>query len=221
MPMTAFANWCHGHGLDITDAQLNQFKQFKENLLDWNSRINLTAITDDEGIWQKHFADSLTLLPFLPRLSASTDTLRLVDVGCGAGFPGLPIKIMRPDISITMLDSLRKRIYFLEDTIHRLGLSDIECIHSRAEDLAKANAHHYDICTARAVARLDKLCGWCLPLVKKNGFFLAMKGPDVTEELKEAMPVIQKMGAEVAEVRQVEIVPGLTHSVVVISSAAC
>ena len=214
-----FINWYglqEGHSHDITDKQLEQLDRFKENLLDWNNRMNLTAITDDEGVWQKHFSDSLTLLPFLPPQSGSP--LRMIDVGCGAGFPGLPVKIMRQDIFMTMLDSLRKRIFFLEDTISRLNLKDIECIHDRAEDLAKKSEYfrQYDICTSRAVARLDKLCGWCLPFVKDNGLFLAMKGPDVAAELEEAMPVICKMGAEVAEVRLIEILPGMAHSIVAI-----
>ncbi|MCL2421937.1 MAG: 16S rRNA (guanine(527)-N(7))-methyltransferase RsmG [Defluviitaleaceae bacterium] len=225
MPLTPLVNWCRTQGINITDAQLAQFETFKANLLDWNQRMNLTAITDDEGIWQKHFADSLTLLPFLPAplLTKSPELpaaqpLRLIDIGSGAGFPGLPIKIMRPDMAMTMLDSLRKRVYFLEDTIGQLGLADITCIHSRAEDLAKHKDHsrQYDICTARAVARLDKLCKWCLPFAKPNGIFLAMKGPDVSEEMEAAMPTIRQFGAKVADVRRVEIVPGLVHSVVVI-----
>jgi len=122
---------------------------------------------------------------------------------------------------MTMLDSLRKRIFFLEDTISRLSLEDIECIHARAEDLAKEDNHRgqYDICISRAVAKLDKLCGWCLPFVKKGGIFLAMKGPNVTDELEAAKPVIQKMGAKVMEVRLVEILPGMVHSVVVVGKA--
>jgi len=214
--LTAFARWCNEHGIAITDNQLCQFSLFKENLLDWNTRINLTAITDNDEVWQKHFADSLTLLPLLPALSPNT--LRFIDVGCGAGFPGLPIKIIRPDISMTLLDSLRKRIFFLEDTINRLGLLDIRCIHERAEGLAKLDNHRngYDICTARAVARLDKLCTWCLPFVKPGGLFLAMKGPDPLDEVDEALPVINKMGAEVVEIKHLEILPGLVHSVVVI-----
>lgn len=214
-----FTDWYgrqEGHSRSITDGQLSRFAKFKENLLDWNNRMNLTAITDDEGVWQKHFADSLTLLPFLP--PPSENPLRMIDVGCGAGFPGLPVKIMRPDISMTMLDSLRKRIFFLEDTISRLDLQGIECIHARAEDLAKEDSHgqQYDICTSRAVARLNKLCGWCLPFIKIGGLFLAMKGPDTVDELEEALPVISKLGSEVKEVRLVEILPEMHHSIIVI-----
>ena len=203
----------------MTAVQLGKFEQFKDNLLDWNKRMNLTAITDDGGIWQKHFADSLTLLPLLPLLSSSPDKpLRMIDIGCGAGFPGIPIKIMRPDIRMTMLDSLRKRIFFLEDTISLLALEGVECVHSRAEDFIKADGRRgsYDICTARAVAKLDRLVKWCLPFVKPGGLFLAMKGPNVDDEVQEAMPMIRKLGGAVKGIEFMEIMPGMVHSVVVV-----
>ena len=201
----------------LTQAQLTQFNIFKENLLDWNNRMNLTAITDEEGIWYKHFADSLTILPFLPA-DPIENPIRMIDVGTGAGFPGLPVKIMRPALALTMLDSLRKRIFFLEDTIVRLGLSDVECIHARAEDLSKHNNHRagYDIVTARAVAKLDKLCKWCLPFLKPGGLFLAMKGPHIKDEVKATESEIHKLGGKVADIQYVEIMPGLVHSIVII-----
>ena len=197
----------------LSEGQLAQFNIFKENLLDWNTRMNLTAITDGEGIWYKHFADSLTLLPFLP-----AGPFRMIDVGTGAGFPGLPVKIVRPEVSLTLLDSLRKRIFFLEDTVARLKLDHVECIHGRAEDLIKRIDHpvNYDIVTARAVAKLDKLCKWCLPFLKPGGLFLAMKGPDVLGELKEAESTIHKLGGKIADIQYVEITRGLVHSIVVI-----
>jgi len=212
--MTAFAAWTQANGITITESELEQFLQLKNNLLDWNKRINLTAITQDEDIWQKHFADSLTLWPWLP-----TDRFSMIDIGTGAGFPGFPIKIMRPNTDMTLVDSLRKRVYFLRDTVELLGLTDIECLHARAEDLIKQGQHRnqYDICTARAVARLDKLVNWCLPFIKPGGLFLAMKGPDVMEELESAKPAIKKLKGKVADVQKVEIVPGLVHSVVAIS----
>lgn len=213
--MNELKMWCKARGIAINDGQLNQFSEYKKNLLEWNQRINLTAITDDEGVWQKHFADSLTLLSFLPDVGRE---ISLIDVGSGAGFPGLPIKIMRPDISVTLLDSLRKRIFFLEDTVNQLGLKDVTCVHARAEDFGKVKAagRSFDICTSRAVARLDKLCGWCLPFLKPGGIFLAMKGPNVDEELEEALPIICKIGGEVLDVKYVEIVDGMMHSVVVV-----
>lgn len=207
----------------LTDDQLGMFELFKENLLDWNQRMNLTAITDDDSIWQKHFADSLTLLPFLPPLPDSPSSfvnspIRMIDVGSGAGFPGLPIKIVRPDISMVLLDSLRKRLVFLEDTIAKLRITDIKCIHARAEDLSKKpeHRHGYDIVTARAVARLDKLVKWCFPFVKPGGRFLAMKGPNVNDEVDEALPVIKRLRGEVVDIKYMEIMQGMVHSVVVV-----
>ena len=197
---------------DLTGAQLKQFELYKENLLKWNKRINLTAIKDEEDIWQRHFFDSLTLLPFL------SEKVRTIDVGSGAGFPGLPIKIMRPDINMTLLDSLRKRVIFLEDTISLLGLCDIVCVHSRAEDFVKLEGCRggYDVCTARAVARLEQLCKWSLPFLAPGGLFLAMKGPKADDEVKEAKGVIQKLGGEVVGIERVEIGPGRVHSVVIV-----
>jgi len=211
--MKELLSWCKENDIKISREQLEQFELYKENLLDWNQRINLTAITDYTGIWQKHFADCLCLLPLLPK-----GRIRLIDVGSGAGFPGIPIKIMRPDIEVTLLDSLRKRVNFLEDTICRLSLDGISCIHARAEDLAKQpeHGHSYDICTARAVARLDKLCKWCLPFLKPNaGLFLAMKGPNVEDEIEETKSAIAKLDGKIADIMYREIVVGMVHSVVI------
>ena len=214
--MDELANWCESRGISINEKQLGQMVAVSNHLLDWNQRMNLTAITDYEGIWQKHFADSLTLLPFLP--PSQDGKFCMIDVGTGAGFPGIPLKIMRPDIEMILLDSLRKRVNFLESVVKLLELSDIKCIHSRAEDfnMIKDGRSKYAICTARAVARLDKLCKWCMPFLAPGGHFLAMKGRDVMDEVNDARGVIRKMGGEVVEVREVEIVPGLVHSVVVV-----
>lgn len=198
----------------MTDAELKKFEAFKQNLLDWNQRINLTAITDDEGIRQKHFADSLTLLPLLPPI----DPIRLIDIGAGAGFPGIPLKIMRPDIRLTLLEARQKKVGFLEDTAAKLGFENVECVHGRAEDFVKEEGRRggYDIACARAVAPLDRLVRWCMPFVKRGGLFLAMKGPKPDAEVREAESVMRKMGAGVREIKYVEIAPGMVHSVVVV-----
>ena len=204
-------DWCRVRDIEISEAQLEQFSLYKKNLLIWNERINLTAITDDTGIWQKHLADSLTLLSLIKGE-------RLLDIGTGAGFPGIPIKIMRPGLDVSLLDSLRKRQLFLQDTITQLGLTKITLLHARAEDLAKDSTYkrQFDICTARAVARLDKLCKYALPFLKKDGLFLAMKGPDAEAEVRAALPLIKKLGGELLEIKKEEIVPGLVHSIVII-----
>ena len=213
----------------LTTGQKEKFELFKENLLSWNERMNLTAITDEEGIWHKHFHDSLTLLPLLPAepmrnsISSadpmrSSRPLRMIDVGSGAGFPGIPIKILRPDIELTLLDSLRKRVFFLQDTVSRLELQNVECVHSRAEDFIREENRRggYDICTARAVARLDKLCRWCLPFLAPGGLFYAMKGPSPEDEVNDALPIIRKIGGEVVGIEYMEILPGMVHSVVIV-----
>jgi 16S rRNA (guanine527-N7)-methyltransferase len=212
--MAPLAQWAKERGMGLTRVQLDMFAQYKALLLEWNTRINLTAITDDEGIWQKHFADSLTLLPLLPAGGGQT----LIDIGTGAGFPGIPLKIARPDINIVLMDSLRKRVLFLRDAVEKLNLDGIECIHARAEEAARLDAHRglYDVCTARAVARLDVLVGYCLPFVKPGGSFLAMKGPDAADEVERAGAAIKKAGGIFIGTTIVEIVPGLRHSVVVI-----
>ncbi|MCL1988533.1 MAG: 16S rRNA (guanine(527)-N(7))-methyltransferase RsmG [Firmicutes bacterium] len=203
---------------NISELQIEQFEIFKANLLDWNSRMNLTTITDDLGILHKHFLDSLTLLDCLP--SDLPNDFSMVDIGCGAGFPGLPIKIMQPKIKLTLVDSLRKRIFFLEDTIAKLQLANISCFHERAEILAKNPEHRqkYDICTARAVAPLQKLTEWCLPFIKQNGTFLAMKGPNVYQEIQEAKSTIASLNAEITQIKKIEVVPNLNHTIIIIKN---
>ena len=198
----------------LTEVQLSQLSLFKERLLEANQYMNLTAITEDEAIAKKHFIDSLSLLPWI------TPGAKLLDIGAGAGFPGLPLKIARPDIHLTLLDSLRKRILFLRETADALNLDNVECVHARAEEINKTGAYRArsDICTARAVARLDRLAGYALPFLKPGGLFLAMKGPDAADEIKEAEGKINKLGGRVLEIRAVEIAEGMKHSVVVVEA---
>jgi 16S rRNA (guanine527-N7)-methyltransferase len=185
---------------------------FQQRLLTVKQHTNLTAITDGEAIAVKHFIDSLSLLPWL------AEGARVLDVGAGAGFPGLAVKIARPDLNMTLLDSLRKRVFFLQDTIDALGLTGARCLHANAKELVRRaeHAHGYDIVTARAVARLDRLVPYTLPFVKKGGLLLAMKGPNVSDELLQAQPHLKKHGGRVAEVRAVDISEDITHTVVVI-----
>lgn len=168
--------------LALSDEQLDKFSLYAKMLVEWNEKINLTAITDDDGIAEKHFLDSV--LP-LTKIDVPRGTT-LIDVGTGAGFPAIPMKIFRPDIEITLLDSLNKRINFLNDVSEELELS-ASCIHSRAEDGGKNEKlrEKFDIATARAVAPLPVLCEYCLPFVKVGGKFLALKGPNESAESAE------------------------------------
>jgi len=198
-------NWIKKNNQILTESQLNKMATFQEMVL--SAPINLTAITSDEDFAIKHFIDSLTLLPYIDEHEKNTSC---VDVGTGAGFPGIPIKIARPDIKMTLLDSLNKRVLFLREVVEKLGLNGVECIHARAEDVKDK----YDLAIARAVARLDKLAMYVLPLVKQGGVFLAMKGPEVSEEIKNAKPVLDKFGSRVENIHKVEISPGMTHTII-------
>ena len=201
--------WAANQNASLTVRQMEQLAQYKNNVLLWNEKINLTAITNEPDFTIKHFIDSLTVLPWIPQ------NAHVIDVGTGAGFPGLPVKIARPDITLILLDSLRKRIFFLQETVQLLGLKEVSCIHTRAEDWQK-EGYQYDICTARAVARLDVLVRYTLPLVKPGGLLLAMKGPDVTGEVKQAATAIKKWGGKLSEIQSCTIAQDITHSIVVI-----
>ncbi|NLN14585.1 MAG: 16S rRNA (guanine(527)-N(7))-methyltransferase RsmG [Tissierellia bacterium] len=202
-------------GLELTDGQLNNFIKYKELLKEWNTKINITAITDDEEIDIKHFLDSLT--PFT--LDIFKGKQRVIDIGTGGGFPGLPLKIVNPDLDITLLDSLNKRITFLKEVIHQLNLASIQAIHGRAEELGRKEEYRegYDICISRAVASLDTLSEYCIPFVKVGGYFISMKGPDIDEELESAKNAIKILGGKVVDKKLIEIPESdIVHSLIVI-----
>ena len=211
---TAFAaqaleEWAGVNGVEITDAQFAALAEYQARVLDVNRHMNLTRITDSAEFAVKHIIDAMTLLPLIPQ------GVSLCDIGTGAGFPGMVLRIMRGDLQITLLDSLRKRVNFLRDAAEMLGVQ-AECIHSRAEDHVRTHAAYYDICTARAVAAMDKLVAYALPLIKPGGIFLAMKNPDISEEIENAKPAIKKYGGRVEQIKIVQIADGLEHSIVVI-----
>lgn len=178
-------------GLKITADQAEQFQAYLEILLSWNEKMNLTAITDPGEVVEKHFIDSLTLLAHCKLKPGA----KIIDVGTGAGFPGVPLKILRPDLELTLLDSLNKRLNFLGEVCSALGI-EAERFHKRAEEagLDHGLRESFDVVTARAVAPLNILCEYCLPLVKMKGFFLAMKGPDAQRELEEAQAALELLG---------------------------
>ena len=178
--------------IDYSQEQMEQFEAYHRLLAQWNEKINLTAIREPQEVALKHFADCLYGMPYLP------EGARLIDVGSGAGFPGVPLKIMRPDLEVLLLDSLNKRVLFLEELIQSLGLSNICTIHSRAEDGAKGKLREsFDVATARAVANLSVLSEYCLPYVKVGGCFLAYKGSAGFEEIAEAKNAVKILGAKV------------------------
>ncbi len=186
-------------GAMVDDTAAERLDIYARLLVEWNEKMNLTAITDPEGIVLKHFVDSLTALPLLPKTPFS-----LVDVGTGAGFPGLPLAILRDDMQLTLLDSLNKRLLFLEEVCRAVGVSAVR-VHARAEEGGRNPAlrDSFDVATARAVAGLPVLCELCLPFVKVGGRFLALKGPDAPREQQEAARAVQKLGGRFAAGRTV------------------
>lgn len=190
-------------GLSIADAQAEQFSIYYRMLIEWNEKVNLTAITEAEEVAVKHMVDSLSCYDkAIFQLGCS-----VVDVGTGAGFPGVPLKIYRPDLQLTLLDSLNKRILFLQELSESLGLSDVQCIHARAEEAGRDPKlrGQFDVAVSRAVARLPVLAELCLPLVKVGGYFIALKGAQFREEAAEAGKAISLLGGRVSEVRSVSL----------------
>ena len=178
--------------IHLTDAQIEQFLIYYEMLTEWNQIMNLTAITEYEDVMKKHFIDSLSLVKAMDLSNA----LSVIDVGTGAGFPGLALKIAFPNLEITLLDSLNKRIQFLDAVIDKLELNNIETIHGRAEDFSKQDKlrEKYDLCVSRAVANLSTLSEYCLPFVKVNGLFVSYKSEKISEELAAAGNAISILG---------------------------
>ena len=187
-----FQNILKEKGIEVSEHQLQQFQKYYEILVEWNEKMNLTAITDKEDVYLKHFYDSITIA-----FDFDFNNQTLIDVGAGAGFPSVPLKILYPNLKITIVDSLNKRITFLNHLFKELNLSNCQAISARAEDYAKDHRQKCDIVMARAVARLNILDELCLPLVKVGGYFLALKGLKATEELEEAGKGIVLLGGQV------------------------
>lgn len=207
---------CKKININLSDNQVHQFIEYKNMLLDWNKKFNLTAITDEKEIILKHFVDCLAIS--LGDIDLNGDK-KIIDVGTGAGFPGVPIKIAFPHTKLTLLDSLNKRIIFLEELINNLRLKDVECIHGRAEDAGvnKEMRESFDFCISRAVANLAVLSEYCLPFVNIGGSFISMKGPDVKEELNSAKKAISILGGEIIDVKEVNIPEtDIMHSLIII-----
>ncbi len=206
---------CEQMGVTLNETQLEQFMTYLSLLLEWNEKMNLTAITEKREVVLKHFADCLSLMPALEW----REGIKVIDVGTGAGFPGIPVKIACPDAEMTLLDSLQKRIGFLEEVVKQLGLKNVYCIHSRAEDGGQNPDHReqYDLCVSRAVANLVVLAEYCLPFVKVGGRLAALKGPDAEAELEQAKGALEKLGGKLVEIRDVSIpYTDLSHKLVFI-----
>lgn len=188
----------------LSAQQLEQLRKYYEKLVKWNEVMNLTAITEEMDVYEKHFLDSLSILEVLKEQEGSSSALRMIDVGTGAGFPGMVLAIAFPDWQVTLMDSLNKRIRFLEDTAAVLGLTNVVCIHARAEELGHNRSHReqYDLAVSRAVANLNVLSEYCLPFVKTGGDFIAYKSEKIREEVSALGSAAKILGAEPVQVRE-------------------
>lgn len=196
-----FIAQCAAHGLVLNDQQIAQFERYFQLLVEWNEKMNLTAITQREEVYLKHFYDCLMALWNMP---LDNYALQLCDVGAGAGFPSIPLKIAHPELQVTIVDSLQKRLTFIEHLAEELGLEGVSCVHGRAEDVGQNPAYRgqFDLVTARAVASLNVLAEYCLPLVKIGGQFLALKAQKSDQELEEAGAAIRVLGAKLIKVTE-------------------
>lgn len=193
-----FINGLNELNISLSDFQLNQFETYYDILVEWNSFMNLTSITEWDDVITKHFLDSLSLIKVLPDINSKE--YKLIDVGTGAGFPGIPLKIAFPSLEVTLLDSLNKRVNFLNEVINKLGLNNISAFHGRAEDFGHNTLYRekYDICVSRAVANMTVLSEFCFPFVKVGGFFIPYKADKAYDEADASKSAISILGGKIS-----------------------
>jgi 16S rRNA (guanine527-N7)-methyltransferase len=207
--MNILAEGARAQGLHLTDEQLHLFETYYQELVSWNEKTNLTAVTEREPVQTRHFLDSLSVIQAFPVLVSTNQPISLIDVGTGAGFPGIPLRIACPQLVVTLLEATGKRTAFLQHVITLLGLDGVSVITGRAEEVGHESAQRerYDVVVARAVAKMATLTELCLPFARVGGHFIAMKGSGVEPEVNEAQHAINLLGGEVRTVKPV-IVPG-------------
>ena len=209
-----FKEYAKNLNIEINNEQIENFYQYMNLLLEWNQKMNLTAITDYKEIILKHFIDSLTIENNIEI------GCYLVDIGTGAGFPGIPLKIVRKDIKVVLVDSLNKRVQFLKEVIKKLGLNEIEVIHARAEEFGKNKKYReaFDVSTSRAVANMSTLSEYMIPLVRVNGKCICMKGKEIEKELEDAKNAIQILGGRILERKEFQLIDDdINRNIIIIS----
>lgn len=221
-PVEDFLKKCEVFGISLSEKQVTKFMDYYELLIEWNSFMNLTTITDFDEVILKHFVDSLAIYQadifkkslddsnlclFQSEKVLNEDNISLIDIGTGAGFPGIPLKIVCDNVHITLLDSLNKRVNFLNTVIDKLNLENIKTIHGRAEDFARQRDYReqYDFCVSRAVANLSTLSELCIPFVKKNGYFISYKSEKVKEELLDGKKAVEILGGKVEDILEYQL----------------
>ena len=193
-----------------TSGDSKKFYEYMKLLLEWNKKINLTAITDEKEFIIKHFVDSLTISKYIE------DNMRIIDIGTGAGFPGVPLKLFHEELSITLVDSVSKKVNVLKDIINKLELYKIEAVHTRAEDFAKENREKYDMAVSRAVANMNTLVEYLIPFVKIGGQIICMKGPNFEEELEVSKKAIILLGGKIERIEKIVIDGELERNIIII-----
>jgi 16S rRNA (guanine527-N7)-methyltransferase len=216
--MQPLVDGCAALDIELNDRQLFKFEKYLSLLLEWNQKFNLTAIKDPKEIIVQHFLDSISVL----KLNIIKSHYSILDMGSGAGFPGIPIKIMLPQISLTLVDSVQKKTGFQSEVINQLELRGSEAVHARAEDLARdiKRREAYDAVVSRAVAELRVLSEYCLPFVKLKGYFISHKGPGAADEISQAQRALQVLGGKYLEIREMVIpLSEKTHNLIVVKKA--
>lgn len=200
------------NNMEITETQVEQFYNYMNGILKWNENINVTAITDERMFIVKHFVDSLTISGYV------ADKQSLIDIGTGAGFPGIPLKIMNKDLKVTLIDSVNKKLNIIRDIVSDFNLENLEIIHTRAEDLANNIKYReqYDIATTRAVSNLTTIAEYMLPFVKINGYAICMKGPNFKQELEESKHAIEILGGKLEKIESLNVGNDLERNIIII-----
>jgi 16S rRNA (guanine527-N7)-methyltransferase len=198
--------------IEVTDLMINQFYNYMLGIIEWNDKVNVTAITDEKMFIVKHFIDSLTVNGYLENKTS------LIDIGTGAGFPGIPLKILNPNLKVTLIDSVNKKLNVIRDLSERINLENIEIIHTRAEDLANNSKYRekYDVATTRAVSNLSTIVEYMLPFVKVGGIAICMKGPNYKEELEDSKNAIKILGGEIEKIDTLNVNDELERNIIII-----